>query len=143
MVHQNAFRTVFSQQTIGLEYFADSSDIPLNPPTNYHPDLIATTQQMSLLQFCVLLSQQSHLFLNGEELMCNDSTIDLHRLCQISRNCQCKCLWVDWSAPGTFASSSGFLVKSCFCTDTPGSIGWPSLAPLLHTGDCFEIHILH
>ena len=32
--------------------------------------------------------------------------------------------------------------KFCFCTDTPGSIEWPSLAPRLHTGDCFEIAIV-
>ena len=41
--------------------------------------------------------------------------------------------------PGTFASFSGFLVKFCFCTDTPGSIEWLDPAPRLHIGDCFEI----
>ena len=38
-----------------------------------------------------------------------------------------------------FASFSGFLVKFCFCTDTPGSIEGLDPAPRLHIGDCFEI----
>ena len=29
------------------------------------------------------------------------------------------------------------------CTDTTGSIGWPSLVPRLSIDDCFEIHNLH
>ena len=32
-----------------LECFADSSSTPWNPPTIFHPDLIATVQQKSLL----------------------------------------------------------------------------------------------
>ena len=40
---------VSSHQTRDLEYFADSSYIPWNPPTIFHPDLIATTLQMPLL----------------------------------------------------------------------------------------------
>ena len=30
-------------------------------------------------------------------------------------------------------------MKSCFCTDTPGSIEWLDPAPRLHIDDCFEI----
>ena len=52
---------------------------------------------------------------------------DLHKLFQIPRNCQCKWLLVSFRAPGTFASCAGFLVKFCFCTDTPGSIEWLNL----------------
>ena len=37
----------------------------------------------------------------------------------------------------------GFFVKFLFCTDTSGSIEWPSPAPRLHVGDCFEIHNFH
>ena len=40
-------------------------------------------------------------------------------------------------------ASLGFLWSFCFCTDTTGSIGWPSPAPRLHIDDCFEIHNLH
>ena len=36
-----------------------------------------------------------------------------------------------------------FLRSFLFCTDTTGSIGWPSLAPRLHIDDCLAIHILH
>ena len=34
-------------------------------------------------------------------------------------------------------------MKFWFCTDTPGSSGWPSPAPRLHIDDCFEIHNFH
>ena len=36
-----------------------------------------------------------------------------------------------------------FPEKFLFCTDTPGSIGWPSPAPRLHIGDCSEIRNCH
>ena len=39
-------------------------------------------------------------------------------------------------------ASLSFL-KFLFCTDTLGSIEWPSPAPRLHIDDCFEIHNLH
>ena len=35
-----------------LQYFADSSSIPWNPPTIHCPDLIATIPQMSILSLC-------------------------------------------------------------------------------------------
>ena len=47
------------------------------------------------------------------------------------------------SAPRTFASSFVFTEKFLFCTDTTGSIGWPSPAPRLHIDDCFGIHNFH
>ena len=47
--------------------------------------------------------------------------------------------WSPLGVPGTFASFSGFLVKFCLCTDTPGSIEWLDPAPRLHIDDCFEI----
>ena len=39
---------------------------------------------------CVRLFQQSHLFLNGEVLTCNDVKKSFHNICQILGNCQCK-----------------------------------------------------
>ena len=39
--------------------------------------------------------------------------------------------------------ASLFPAKFLFRTDTTGSIGWPSPAPRLHIGDCFEIHNIH
>ena len=39
--------------------------------------------------------------------------------------------------------ASLFPVKFLFYTDTTGPIGWPSPAPRLHIGDCFEIHNFH
>ena len=72
---------VFSHQTRD-ECFEDGSNIPWNPPTNFHPDLIATC----LLLLCALLSQQSHLFLICVVSTYNESRKDLHKLCQIPKN---------------------------------------------------------
>ena len=36
-----------------------------------------------------------------------------------------------------------FLGSFCFCTDTPGSIGWLDPVPRLRIDDCFEIQNLH
>ena len=49
----------------------------------------------------------------------------------------CK-LQASCSAPRTFASSFRFPEKFLFCTDTTGSIVWPSLAPRLHIDACFR-----
>ena len=40
-------------------------------------------------------------------------------------------------------ASLGFLWSFRFCTDMPGSIEWPSPAPRLRIGDCFEIRNCH
>ena len=45
---KTASHNVSSHQTRDLECFADSSDIPWNPPTIFHPDLTATVPHMSL-----------------------------------------------------------------------------------------------
>ena len=70
----------------------------------------------------------------------HDSRRDLHKLCQIPRNCQCKLLQASYLAPRTFASSFVFPEKFLFSTDMTGSIGWSSPAPRLQIDDCFEIH---
>ena len=121
---------VSSHQTKDLECFADRKSIPQNLPTIFHQDLIATVPHPLLFLICVVFTY-------------SDSRKDVHKLCQIPRNCQCKWLQASYPAPRTFASSIRFPEKFLFCTDTPGSIGWPSLAPRLHIDDCFEIHILH
>ena len=68
------------------------------------------------------------------------ATVPAHKLWQIPKNCQCKWLLASYSAPRTFANCSVFPEKFLFCTDTAGSIRWPSLAPRLHIDDSFEIH---
>ena len=59
---------------------------------NFHSDLIATILRKCLLLLCALLFQQSHLFPICVVWTCNDSNKDLHKLCQIPRNCRCKWL---------------------------------------------------
>ena len=105
------FRMVSSHQTRDLECFADRSSIPENLPTIFHSDLIATILQKCLLSLCALLFQQSHLFPICVVSTYNDSRKDLHKLCQIPRNCQCKWLLVSSRVPGTFASSFVFPEK--------------------------------
>ena len=142
MSFRTGFHMVSSHQTRDLKCFAVCSDIPWNPPTNFLPDLIATTPQMSLLSLCALLFRHSHLFLICVVSTYNDARKDLHRLFQIPMSCRCKWLLVSSRVPRTFASSFVFPVKFWFCTDTPGSIGWLSPAPRLHIDDCCEIHNL-
>ena len=99
----------FSHLPGGLELFADSNSIPENQPTIFHPGLIATVQQSSLLLFCEPPSQQYHLSRNGEALRYNDSRITLHRLCQIPRKCPYEWLLACPTARETSVNSFPFL----------------------------------
>ena len=56
MVLQIAVHGVFSCLIRGLEHFADSSSIPWNPPTIFHPSLISTVMQKFLLSAIPFLS---------------------------------------------------------------------------------------
>ena len=49
MVLQIVFHTLFSHLPGGLERFADSSNIPYNQPTIFHPSRIATVKRTFLL----------------------------------------------------------------------------------------------
>ena len=60
------------------------------------------TPQRCLLSLCALLFQKSHLFLIGVVLTYNDSKKDLHTLCQIPRNWQCKWLEASYSGSRNF-----------------------------------------
>ena len=143
MVFRTASYWVSSHQTRDLECFANSSNIPWNPPTIFHPDLIATILQTSCLLFCVPLFQQYHSFLICVALTYNDSRIDLHKICQILGNCQCKWLLVSSSTLRTFVSSFPFPGKFSFYKGKIVSTELPRLVPRQRIDDCFEIHILH
>ena len=127
MVHRNASHKVSSHQTRDLVWFADSSNIPWNAPTMFHPDQIATVLQKSIPQSGASLSQQSNLFPIGEVLTYNDSKKGLSRICQILGNWQCKWLL---SALRTFASSFPFPEKFLFHTGVILSAELPSLLPI-------------
>ena len=89
---------------------------------HFHPSLIATILQAYLLSLCVLLFQQSHLFLICVVSTYHDSRINLHKPCQIPRNCQCKWRWASYSAPRTSFGSYGLHGSYCFT--------WVRLYPL-------------
>ena len=73
MVSRTSSHVVSSHRTRDLECFADGSNTPWNPPTMFHPNLIATILQMSLPSLSALLFQQSHLFPICVVLTYNDS----------------------------------------------------------------------
>ena len=73
----------------------------------------------------------------------DDSMLNLHRICQIPLNCQCKWLSAFLTSRATFFNSFPAPEKFLFCTDKMESIEWPDLVPRLRIGDCFEIHLLH
>ena len=95
------------------------------------------TQQTFLLSLFVRIFQQCHLSQIDEVLKFDDSTIIpiLHRMYQISMNCQCK-----WLLVSTSVNSCPSPEKFLFCTDKLESIGWQDLAPRQRTGDCSVIH---
>ena len=119
------------------------SKIPVTLRGIRPPSFIQTWLQQYSRSPCVTLSQQYHLFLNGELWTYNDSRINLHRLCQILRNCLCEWLLVSSSAPRTFVSSFLFPEKFWFCTDKVEFIEMQNFVPLQRVDDCFEIRILH
>ena len=88
-------------------------------------------------------SLQSNLFLEGEGLTYNDSTSDFHKLYKSQGIVSVYDFLVSKVALRTFASSIQFPAKFFFYTEKIGSTEYPSPAPRLHIGVCFEIHILH
>ena len=74
----------------GITGLSNSSSIPWNLPTNFHPDIIATILQTYLLPLCVLLSQQSHSFPSCAMLTYDDSRLILHKPCQFQSTVSCK-----------------------------------------------------
>ena len=98
-----------------------------NQPTIFHPGRTAEVSLKCLLSCCVLLFLRRRLSRIDGVLTYNDSTGDLHRLCQIPANHLCQSL-SDWhSHRGTSASFSSFLVKFSFCTGNCVSTDWPNL----------------
>ena len=140
-VLQNVFRMESSHQTRDLDCFADSSNIPWNLPTIFHPDLITTVPQTYFTLRTAL---------SAISFVCDLCGVDVQWFQERSSQdlptlgiCLCKWLLVSSLVPGTLASSFRFPEKFLFCTATTRSIEWPCPAPRLHIGDCFEIHILH
>ena len=138
---KSPFAKVFSHLTRGLEQFAESTDIPWNQPTIFHPCQIATVPQKFLPQLCVPLSQQYHLFLNGEAQMYNDSKIILDMLCKFQVIDSINDFSAFPTARETLVHSFPSPEKIWFHTGMIVSIEAPNLVPRLHISDCFEIQI--
>ena len=122
MVFQTASHVVSSHETRDPECFADSSNIPWNPPTIRCPELIDCPDPI-----CVALTY-------------NDSRIVLPRIRQILKNIQCKSLLASSAAPGTSLGSSGSPEKILFYTGTTVSTVLPNLVPQRRIDDCCAIH---
>ena len=78
MVRRIAFQKEFFHLPGDLEHFADSGSIPQNQTTIFHPNLIATAQQTSILLFSVPLFQQYHSSQIDVVSKFDDSMIELH-----------------------------------------------------------------
>ena len=143
MVSQNVSHVGSSHQIRDLEPFADRYSIPWNLPTNFHPDLIQYGRGTFFHSaYCSL--RNPICFRSVWCSTCHDSRKDLHRPCQIPRNCQCAWLLVSCSAPRILqAPFFVFPERFLFCTDTTGSTGKPSPAPRMNNRWFFEIHNLH
>ena len=141
MVAQNVIHRASSHQITNLWRFADKCNIPWNLPhqLSFRPDCNNTAKVPSFtlrtaLSAIPLVSDRC-----GVDVQLIPGEI-FTSFAEFQGIVSVKWLWVSSRAPRTFASFSLFPVKFLFCTDTTGSIEWPSPAPRLHIGDCFEIH---
>ena len=89
-------------------------NVPWNQPTIFHPSKIATILKMFLPLFCAPLFRQSHLFPICVVLTYNDSRKDLHKLCRVPRNCQCKWLRLPIRLQELLQAPLCFLRSFCF-----------------------------
>ena len=133
MVLQIVPHTVFSHLPRGLGHFADSNSIAQNQRTIFHPSQIATILQMFLPSLFVQLFQQCRSSRIDEVLKFGDSMINLHRICKIPMNCQCRRL--------AACLTTLFRLLRSFCFARIGLNEWQDLVPRLRVGDCFEIHL--
>ena len=138
------FRMESPHQTWDLECFADRKNIPWNLPTDFHSDLIATIQKRCLPLLCAHCSFSNPICLWS--VWCRRAMIPgmiftgFAKFQGIVSVSDFRFpIWLQELLQAPF----GFLWSFCFCTDTTGSIGWPSLAPRRHIDDCFEIHLPH
>ena len=75
------------------EYFADSSNIPWNPPTIHCPDLIATKLQMSLFHSAHCSLSNPMCFRSVWRWRTMIPVLFFRGFFQIPRNCQCNDFW--------------------------------------------------
>ena len=141
MVFRTVIHVVSSHQT--RECFTDRCDIPWNPPTIFHPDLIATIQQRCLPQFCALLFQQHKLSLF---VWCRRTMISCWFFTSLAKfqgigsvNDFTLPIWLQELVQALLC----FLRSFRFYMGVIVSTVLSSLAPLQRIDDCFEIHILH
>ena len=117
--------------------------IPWNPPTIGYADRTAIAPQMSPLLPFGLLFQQSHLFPICVALTYHASRKNLHKICHVPRNYQCKWLLVSSSAPETSLSSFGSPGKFLFYMGRIETTEFSILVPPRHIDDFYEIQFLH
>ena len=77
----------FSRLPADLAHFEDSSGIPQNLTTTFHPIQIAIIRLMFPLLLVVKLVLQFRLFLSDKVWTFDDSVTILHNICQIPMNC--------------------------------------------------------
>ena len=142
MVLQSAAHRVFSRPTQCFERFGDSSNIPWDQPTTFHPNRIADVTQRFLLSLCTPLpARQHHVSQNDDALMYNDSRIDLHNA--LPKSCDFFEKVTFWLAFGSrtvwrlFSVSCEVLVLQRWACNRLEA----DPLPQRHTCDCTAIHI--
>ena len=113
-----------------FEWFSESSEsIPRNQPTVSRPSRIATILLMFLFLFFVQLVPQFRSSQIDEVSKFGDSTIIIHRICQILMNCQCKFLLAFVTVRETFVNSFPSPEKFLLGTEKTESMEWQDLTP--------------
>ena len=144
MVPQIVFHTEFSSLSGGLGHFVDSNSIPLNQPTIFHPSPIATIlADVPSFTLRTALSAMPFVSDRWGVVKFDNSMINLHKMCKIPMNCQCKWLSAFLTARGTFVNCFPSPVKSLFCTDRTEPTEWQDLEQRQRIGDCLLIRIPH
>ena len=115
----------------------------MEPPTNFHPDLIATYGRGAFFYSAHCSFSNPICFWS---VWCWRTMIPGKIITGFARFqgiVNVSVFWFPIWLQELFASSFVFPEKYLFCTDMTGSIGWPSPAPRLHIDDCFEIYNFH
>ena len=143
MVLRTASHKMSSHQTRDLECFADSSNIPWNPPTIRCPDLIATTMNMSLLPLahCSLSNPISFRSARFRRTMIPGKVFT--KFAKFQGIVSVNEVWFPRRLQELLSSSFQFPEKFLFYMSMIVSTVLPSLVPPKRMDDCVEIHILH
>ena len=132
-----------SRQTRDLECFADSSNIQWNPPTIFHPDLIATVLQCSFLYsaHCSLSNPISFRSVRCQRTVIPEKVFT--GFAKFKGTVSVNDFWFPGRLQELLHALWCFLRRFSFYVGRIVSAVLPSLVPPPRIDDCVEIHSLH